>query len=115
MYSIVHIVLSLVFHYTVAPMVTSPVVVPVKTVGDPSFTITVNYTANPPLSFAQWTRNGHQIYNDTHILPYFNTLEFMSLEPSDNGSYAVILYNDVGNTTVPIDLTVYCEWVGWVE
>ncbi len=95
-------------------MVTSPLVVPVKTVGDPSFTITVNYTANPPLSYAQWTRNGHLIYNDTRILPGLDTLQFLSLEPSDNGSYAVTLYNDVGNTTVPFDLTVYCEWAGGV-
>ena len=93
----------------------SPISVPTKTVGDPSFTVTLNYTANPSVSFVEWRRNGVLIINDSHIQPWTDTLKFLSLAPADNGSYSVTLYNEAGNTTIPFDIVVYCEQYSTVE
>ena len=99
---------SIIVH-TGTPYSLQPVVNPTLKAGNTTYQVNLNISSHPDVSFATWLRNGVDIINDDHISPGLESMTFMSLMPKDNGTYSVIVYNRIGNTTIPFNMMVLCE------
>ena len=79
-----------------------------KRAGD-NLTLSINITANPPVSSYNWSKNGVPLESDERIKLNDATIQFTKLLPSDLDNYTLTVSNVVGTNNSTFLLNVLCK------